>query len=150
MVKQNIALDQRIGTICIAMSMVLFVINHRTSDVRAIQWGIPALLLVLGMLSFETSRILRHPLLVLGGNASYAIYLSHVTVHTLAFKIEGTYGAGSIGHKILVFMIELSVALTLGVAFHSFIERPLIASLRAARDKSKRKQALAHRQIQHC
>lgn len=83
-------------------------------------------------------------MLVLGGNASYAIYLSHVTVHTLAFKIEGTYGVGSIGYKILTFLIELSSALVVGVGFHLLIERPLIAALRTARDKTMRKYVLTH------
>ena len=142
MVRQNIILDRGIGAVCIATSLALFAVNYRTFDIRAIQWGIPAVLLVLGMLSFETSRIFRHPLMVLGGNASYAIYLSHVTVHTLAFKIEGRYGSGSIGHRILVFIIELSVVLTVGVVAHLFIERPLIGALRTAKDGMMRKYAV--------
>jgi exopolysaccharide production protein ExoZ len=142
-VKHNIALDRRIGAICILMSLTLFAVNYRTLDIRALQWGIPAVLLVLGVLSFETSRILRHPLVVLGGNASYAIYLTHITVHTVAFKIEGTYGSGGIGHNILAFSIELSVVLMVGVAFHLFIERPLIMVLRTARDRATRRYSIA-------
>jgi peptidoglycan/LPS O-acetylase OafA/YrhL len=141
---RNIVLDRQTGTICIVMSVALFSIHYTTPQFRSAQWGIPAVLLVFGMLSYDTSRVLHHPLLVLGGSASYAIYLSPITVDTLAYKLEGTYGAGGLGYKIAVFVVELSPALTVGAVFHFVIERPLIASLRAARDKVIHARGLAH------
>jgi exopolysaccharide production protein ExoZ len=147
-IKQKFVLDRLTGGICIVLAVVLFVINYKISNFRALHWGMPSLLLVFGMLSFEGARVFRHPLLILGGNASYAIYLTHVTVNTIAVKIEGMY-VGGIGHRLLVFVLEMSASLIVGVAFHLAVERPLIAGLKAARDKTSRlwhtRQALAYR-----
>jgi exopolysaccharide production protein ExoZ len=136
-IKQKFVMDRLTGGICIVLALILFAINHDVSNFRALHWGIPSLLLIFGMLSFEGARVLRHPLLVLGGNASYAIYLTHVTINTIATKIESNH-AGSIGYRSLVFVLEMSAALIVGFAFHLAIERPLIAGLKAARDKTTR------------
>jgi exopolysaccharide production protein ExoZ len=86
-IRRKVVIPPSIGLVSLAGSIVAFVIAYKAMGApRHLQWGIPAALLVIGALSFENARIFRHPLVMLGRSASYAIYLIHLT--TIGFVVE--------------------------------------------------------------
>jgi exopolysaccharide production protein ExoZ len=84
---------------------------------RALSFGIPALLLVHGALSYE-HRFNSHGFnfLMLLGDASYSIYLTHMTV-------------GRLLPDDVSWVAAVSVALLGGLLFHRVVERPLLKHL---------------------
>jgi exopolysaccharide production protein ExoZ len=90
---------------------------------RPLLWGIPAAMIVAGAVSLEAVRAPRA--LVRLGDASYAIYLCHFVAVALV--------AGVIGVSPTWRFVPAAVALSLavGLMFHRWIEKPLIAVCRA-------------------
>lgn len=94
---------------------------------RAIKLGIPAIVLVAGLLSIEKSLPkLRLPLLI--ANASYSIYLSHIMVIAILRYVYPRLGiptAGLISTLIFV-VISLTIATLGGIVCYFVIEKPLL------------------------
>lgn len=85
-------------------------------------WGIPAALIVWGSMQFE--RALRSPIFkfgAAGGDASYALYLSHPFF--LLFKPSNPYLLLALGPPIMI---------ALGFLIHYKIEKPLLTIVRRA------------------
>lgn len=108
---------------------------HRTLDgsvaaARAVLFGIPSLLLVLGALCFE-HRARGHVVAALAflGDASYSIYLTH----PLVFRFLGQLPLPSPWPVAGDLIVILSVPLSLGAGalVYLCVERPLLQSLRA-------------------
>lgn len=99
---------------------------------RPLGLGIPAMLIVVGMLAFEDAKWLRNRLFDLGGAASYAIYLTHVI--TLDFTLDrlARMGIEWKAHPLSMQFSLIVVALAAGVATHLYIERPLLGTLKRA------------------
>jgi len=97
--------------------------------VRVIYWGIPALAIFGLMVSLEDriEMVRAKPLLLLG-DASYALYLSHTAVVPIV---------GGVVRKIvpdtyfLASSVVLLVAIAVGIATHLLIERPMVKWLAA-------------------
>lgn len=97
---------------------------------RPLELGIPSALLVYGLLSFDSAQWLRNPFIKLGGNASYALYVSHITVIDFVGDRAARHGI-----HIADYPVASTVALALatiagGFAFHLAVERPLLRALR--------------------
>lgn len=75
---------------------------------RVLWWGIPSALIVYGALSLE--RFATSKVAILIGDASYAIYLTHLLVWTFVHGLVG-----------------IPIALAAGVVVHVCIEKPLLA-----------------------
>ena len=92
---------------------------------RALSFGLPALLLVHGALTLEHRFDLRRlgPVLLLG-DASYSIYLVHLTV-------------GRLFPDNMPWTTAASAALLGGLLFHLMVERPLIQCLREIRSRTR-------------
>lgn len=93
------------------------------SATRVVLFGLPAVALVAGALICE--RWCRGPLaslLAAGGDASYALYLTHT------MTIAAIVAIGSGGPSPVALAFALSVAV--GVACHRWIERPIIRDLK--------------------
>ena len=127
-----------IGISMVALGLLGFVVlpTDFPEVWRPVFWGIPALLIVTAMLSLE-KRLPKSRLLLLAGNASYAIYLTHYFwLHTL---------------KNLVRPLPLPVALSvivgvcvlLGILIHVLVEKPLSKALRSFVSKGGRGPILA-------
>jgi exopolysaccharide production protein ExoZ len=108
--------------------------GHVDTWPRAVYFGLPAVLIVVGVVSLE-SRLARRPVrpCLLLGDASYSLYLSHGIVLKLAFA----WLAGSaLAHPLAAFVGVLSLELALGVACYRRIEQPLLWRLRRRRSSS--------------
>jgi exopolysaccharide production protein ExoZ len=106
--------------------------NFQPSD-RALVWGVPALLIVWGGLQWEGRLSGRFwLLLVLGGEASYALYLSHPTL--LLFAPTNPYLK-------LALMPLVCVAVSFPV--HWWMEKPITRAARRLVERSIRRQEQA-------
>jgi exopolysaccharide production protein ExoZ len=95
---------------------------------RIVGAGIPAALIVAGAV-FSESRYKRNPsrTLVLLGDASYSIYLSHVMVLSVIAKLwlaVGLDGGGLIGLAFVV--VAMTASACAGVILYKLVERPLL------------------------
>ena len=114
-------LDARVGSAALGLGAVLLVLAPATyfvqhtlgvSDLstvrRVLYWGVPSAMIVYGTLSLERFATFS-PLVVLG-DASYAIYLTHMI--SIFFGGHGLSG--------------LCVAIAVGLCAHFWIEKPLL------------------------
>jgi exopolysaccharide production protein ExoZ len=122
------------GALAFSLGIAAFAIRHHDSyDLRVLHWGVPSALVVFGAIGLERGAIWRNRQLVLGGSASYAIYLFHVTAMEPLLRV--LEGAGLDLHSRIRFVvlrevILLSAGVGAGVLAHLVIERPLLPALR--------------------
>jgi exopolysaccharide production protein ExoZ len=118
----------------IKASLLIFVvfalivnISPELMTLRSIRWGIPAVTIVAGLLSFEKSLPeFRLPLLI--ANASYSIYLSHIMVIAILRYLYPRFGIPTEG--LISTLTFVSAALILGslvgIISYLLIEKPLL------------------------
>jgi exopolysaccharide production protein ExoZ len=111
-----------------AAFMVLLSSGHVDSWPRAVYFGAPATLIVLGAVSLE-ERLARRPVrpLLLMGDASYSLYLSHGIVLKLIFAY---LASSALLHPVVTFFGALTIELMLGITCHRRIEQPVLRQLR--------------------
>lgn len=104
------------------------VMNGKSSLSRFIMWGVPSAFIVMGCVGLENNyhlqKLWRNKLLQTLGDASFSIYLIHPIILAL-FNIVYL----SLGFFIdpdLSIIIQLGTALTFGVLFYKYIEKPFI------------------------
>lgn len=120
----------RTGLIVIGLAVAALAASHflgvvPESLLRPLLWGLPAGALVLGAVAMEAEgKLPRWPALSLLGDASYAIYLCHTPVLALWNRAIGPTDPA------VFFAGGLTLSLTVGLACHLLIERPLLAALR--------------------
>jgi exopolysaccharide production protein ExoZ len=123
------------GTIYLISALILIAVHNHYRSEGVLPWLLPSILLIVGALAFETSRIVTHPFTQLIGEASYSIYLFHALAIWLTTWIwRDTPQAGTV-----LFAIALSVAV--GVAAYLLLEKPLL-NLMLRRRKSNPKASL--------
>jgi exopolysaccharide production protein ExoZ len=102
--------------------------NGLPSPMRVLAWGVPAFLIVLSFLSLSPDRSPFQRLMVLLGDASYAIYLTHPLVMiTYARLLKGSL-TNLPQWPVIPIVVLLSASF--GVLIHIFVERRLISSAR--------------------
>jgi len=99
--------------------------NHKEAFDRALYWGIPWTAVLAGALSVDHRGWLSNVLIRIG-DASYALYLTHMLVMTSLLWLLPPFVAA----PDLVPIIALSLALVLGLAAHAFVELPVLAYLK--------------------
>ena len=93
---------------------------------RPFIWGVPAALLVAGALAVEThGGVPAVPALLLLGEASYALYLTHEPAQAIVGHALGA------NNPWLFYPLALSATLLAGLACHRRVERPLTAWARS-------------------
>jgi exopolysaccharide production protein ExoZ len=113
------------------ITLIVFVMLINTSpevlNFRSFRFGIPAALIVAGMLTFE-KYLSKSKLLLLIGNASYSIYLSHIMVIALLRYLYPRLGLPTAGlFSTLVFVsISIFMGSLGGIISYFLIEKPLI------------------------
>ncbi|WP_353100010.1 acyltransferase family protein [Stenotrophomonas lactitubi] len=108
------------GCIYLVTALVLIVVHNHYRSEGVLPWALPSILLIVGALAFETSKLVTHRLTQLIGEASYSIYLFHALAIWLTTWIWiGTPQIGAV-----LFAVVLSVVT--GVAAYLFIEKPLL------------------------
>ena len=87
---------------------------------RVVTWGLPALLIAAGCLGIETGGRLPHvPGLRTLGDASYAIYLTHLLVQHPLLPILHPFPT------LIAFPPVMIACIAVGLFVHRFVERPL-------------------------
>ena len=97
---------------------------------RVLLFGIPAFLIVIGLVRFELNNQLKvHNILLSLGEASYSLYLIHLPLISAAIKLIGRLNIqNNIILHLLLFIVIILVCCT-SVLFYKCIEKPLIDKL---------------------
>ncbi len=98
--------------------------HEMLTGARIIHFGVPALMIVAGVLLLE-QRVARRPLPAIKflGDASYSIYLAHTMAQAASLKIVGPlFGEAS---PLLAVLLLTALGCLSGVAVHLLLERPL-------------------------
>lgn len=120
-----------LGVMAVVLSVLVFSLNYRLgSTSRALSWGLPAALLVGGMLAFEGSKWLRYKVFVTLGDASYAIYLSHISLQIFIGEAAKWYRVDLDSSPLLKIAILFTSSILVGVLSHFVIEKPMLKLLR--------------------
>jgi exopolysaccharide production protein ExoZ len=113
------------------VSELLPVLTGRVGLKRVLWWGAPSALLAAGCVFLETAGALRrlwdNALLQRIGDASYSIYLVHLTVFavcTLAYRTWGFFLPAD-----LAVFVQLALAVAVSLAFYRYVEQPLLRGL---------------------
>lgn len=123
------------GCIYLLTALALIVVHNHYRSEGVLPWALPSILLIVGALAFETSRVVTNRFTQLVGEASYSIYLFHALAIWLTTWIwRGTPQIGAV-----IFAVALSIAA--GVVAYLFIEKPLL-NLMLGRKKTTRPPSL--------
>jgi peptidoglycan/LPS O-acetylase OafA/YrhL len=112
-----------------------FILDGSSSLNRLVLWGIPSALFVTAIVFFEKvypkiNIILGNRLLLLFGDSSYSIYLTHTIVFSLIITISH-FSYRSMNGDLLV-LLFLTIAIFIGCIVYKFIEKPLLTFLQTA------------------
>jgi exopolysaccharide production protein ExoZ len=110
--------------------------NGLPSPERVFAWGVPAFLIVLSFLSLNSNRAPLQRIMVLFGDASYAIYLIHPLVMIGYARLLKGGLANLPQWPVIPIVVLLSAGL--GLFIHVFVERRLIASVRGLLPRANR------------
>ncbi|MET0181913.1 MAG: acyltransferase [Caulobacterales bacterium] len=104
----------------------------RLATMRVVFYGLPAVLIVLGFVSLERNGItLGSGFLQRQGNASYALYLTHIFTLQAVGKTSILLGLNqSAAGIVLSVAIAGALALFVGTLTHKHVEKPLTAAAR--------------------
>lgn len=98
-----------------------------TGWLRVLLFGVPASLVVFALVSMEKGTEQKLPYwLVLIGNASFSIYLSHVLVISALGRIWGGLVIANAGVNIAALLVILLSVLAFGILSYQILERPLL------------------------
>ena len=135
----------------VVSSLSIFFLTNKTHlphslphlmSARQFMWGLPSLGLVLGVIGWEGWPGFRSKFLQLGGNASYAIYLVHITVVTFVLEACNWYDIPAKSYPATTMLVCMVISMGLGFAVHLDVEKPILDFLRSkflpSRKESKR------------
>lgn len=107
---------------------------------RPISFGIPAGLLLYGLVSLEKKIGVKFPMFLQRlGDSSYSLYLSHVLVISVGGRLWLAGGFNQWPINFLLITVVLILALLVGWLIHVLIEKPLISFLQKRWLKDTRK-----------
>ncbi len=114
---------------------IFYIVNTNEDSLqRILYWGIPSALLVAGCVFLEKlpsqSYLWDHPFATLAGNASYSIYLTHPTVFVFFSTLY--LHVGFFLNPDLAVLIQVAIALAVGILFYKLVEFPLLRLLKKA------------------
>jgi sugar transferase EpsL len=125
--KLNFRWTTSLGLVGIAVSITLQYFNIIQMH-RAIAWGIPFSLIILGLVKLESKKQLRLPkILKYVGDASYSIYLTHlITLLILESILKKLSLYALLGQNGVIQLIFCIIAILMGCIYYSMIEKPLL------------------------
>ena len=104
---------------------------------RLVNFGIPAVLLVLGMVSLDMKYDIAYPdLFIKVGDASYTLYLSHILVISASGKLYQALGLNEILSNFIFIMGMLILCILSALLAYRYLELPLLAYVRKALKKT--------------
>jgi exopolysaccharide production protein ExoZ len=119
---------QRLGYLLLALGMTGFlstIFLPSAAHHRALAWGMPAAALVAGAVLTQIPALYQPRLLLLLGDASYSIYLSHQLPMMLLARCLKRGWFASVPPDLLA-LVAVIVTVGIGVASYFMIERPVI------------------------
>jgi exopolysaccharide production protein ExoZ len=121
---RNLVPSRPLGAGLIVLSLIGFGLSTTAHTAhREVIWGVPATLMVYGILAFEPARLFSHPFVVLGGSASYAIYLFHV--HFI-FLFRASFGGVTAANRPLFALFEIAGSVIVGMAVYKLLDKPML------------------------
>ncbi|TDG01945.1 acyltransferase [Paraburkholderia guartelaensis] len=125
--KRNPAL----GKLMIAAAVVMLFVHSGDVKTRVIEWGVPSLILVLGMIQLEGMQFFRKGIVPILGAASYATYLFHITLMTAVREaVASQFHTDLRGYPLVGMPLLVAVSLVGGVLVHLYVEKPIMVLLR--------------------
>lgn len=119
------------GCVC----LLLFTAGEPTGADRVLHLGVPAAMIVAGVVIWERSRVVPLvPLMLLAGDASYAIVLTHtllLAALAVALNLPGLLDIHPVGFIVL----GVATSVFVGIVAHLLVERPMAARLNGRRTR---------------
>jgi exopolysaccharide production protein ExoZ len=98
---------------------------------RLVNFGIPAFLLVLGIVSLDMKYEIAYPdLFIKVGDASYTLYLSHILIISASGKLYQAMGLNEILSNFVFIMGMLALCVLSALLAYQYIELPLLTCVR--------------------
>ncbi len=112
------------------ISEAWFVLNGTLSLPRALVWGLPAALLVGGLVMKEKAGPVNiHVFWITIGNASYSIYLTHTFFLRSLYLRFRAWHINKYIHDDILIIITMAIVIALGWLFYKLVEVPLLRML---------------------
>lgn len=128
-------LPRGVGPVLIALGAAGLVANDYLSlpDIRGVFFGIPSFLVFIGAVFAPRQPGKRHfRLLPILGDASYAIYLTHmVTMSAVGQAWRRTIGGTMPGNTIVFIVVSMAICAIGGIIFYRLVEAPVTDWLKA-------------------
>jgi exopolysaccharide production protein ExoZ len=124
--ERNVLPGKALGAVLIGLAAAGFAWHATPGSSRLLAWGIPAILTVYGMLAFERASFLRHPLIVLGGHASYAIFLFHVSLIEFTRTLFSMNGLNAKQDIFLFAALTIPASIIVGMLVYVALDRPML------------------------
>ena len=116
------------------LALAVLLIVPDTAVSRVIVWGIPAFVLVGTSINMESRIGKRIPALVLLiGDASYSIYLSHWFVMPVVRHIENMHRVAAVRSAASTIVLGVVLSTVVGIGCYWWIERPINRFFRVRR-----------------
>lgn len=132
--KRRMVIDPKLGTASALAALVIFSLNYTSNGIdRVLAWGVPSLLLVIGLFAHERSPFFRRRFAVVLGDASYSVYLVHITVIEFILETLKRNDVSAEAIKAqwpLTLLVLVGASVAVGVMVHRFVEQPLLEYLR--------------------
>ena len=107
-------------------------------QLRVFCFGIPALLMLYGVVSLESRSRLRFPKwLQTVGDASYSIYLSHILVISAVGRVWNSVRQPGLWDNALAVVMMVAAAVGFGIASYRWIEQPMLRALQTWQPRRK-------------
>lgn len=115
------------AVLCVAMILLVSLPGQDGAMLRPFLWGLPAVAMLGAALSLEDSAGRRAPQwMLLIGDASYSIYLTHGFVLPVLAKVLAVSPWSGARHMVSVVVASLVLCLCAGLLFYRWVELPLI------------------------
>jgi exopolysaccharide production protein ExoZ len=121
------------SAVAVAISFLGFQFyEHATGSIVLSDWwrvaifGIPALFIVHCLSNAEKNGYVIHSSLILVGDASYSIYLSHILTLSTFGRIWALFSNDSIADNIIMVPVLLALVLLVGFLSYWLVEKPLL------------------------
>ena len=131
-----------LGSICLLGAMIYQ--SYFAPDIfpsngtRTVIFGVPAALIIYGLVSLEAAGHKAHPALARSGNWSYALYLAHIPILSGLFVLWRTFARPGAIDNIIVMPIFIGTALAASALIWRGFERPLLTLSRRIRRRIER------------
>jgi exopolysaccharide production protein ExoZ len=128
-----------IGFVSLFAALALFAFQSPTSlfdpsvpnqQARSLSIGMPASLLVFSLINFDHLSVWKNRVLMLLGDASYVIYMTHLGIIQLVFYYGLVHGYTMKQYPIAFFVVANVFMIGFGVVIHLVIEKPILRFLR--------------------